>query len=71
MMLHRHFEAQRKQQDITMLSDISKTEEADLKSAYDGLIEPAKLVGEGQDLRTAEPVTETPTAPKRGRKRKE
>ena len=64
MMLHRHFEAQRKQQDITTLSDISKT-------ADEGLIEPAKLVEEGQDLLTAEPVAETPTAPKRGRKRKE
>lgn len=71
MMLHRHFEAQRKQQDITTLSDISKTEEADLKSADDGLIEPAKLIEEGQDLLTAEPVAETPTATKRGRKRKE
>ena len=64
MMLHRHFEAQRNQQDITTLNDISKT-------ADEGLIEPAKLVEEGHDLLTAEPVTETPTAPKRGRKRKE
>lgn len=71
MMLHRHFEAQRKQQDITTLNDISKTGEADLKSADDGLIEPAKLVKEGQDILSAEPVAETPSAPKRGRKRKE
>lgn len=63
MMLHRHFEAQRNQQ-VTTLNDISKT-------ADEGLIEPAKLVEEGHDLLTAEPVTETPTAPKRGRKRKE
>lgn len=71
MMLHRHFEAQRKGQDITTLNDISKTEEADLKSADDGLIEPAKLVKEGKDLLSAEPGAETPSAPKRGRKRKE
>lgn len=63
MMLHRHFEAQRNQQ-VTTLNDISKT-------ADEGLIEPAKLVEEGHDLLTAEPVSETPTAPKRGRKRKE
>ena len=63
MMLHRHFEAQRNQQ-VTTLNDISKT-------ADDGVIEHAKLVEEGHDLLTAEPVAETPTAPKRGRKRKE